>query len=317
MPENREVEDSAERLRDFIAAVPEKERIVRNIWVDLTEPDVAEVKRSHPASSGLVFALSPTSSFVRGTKSSKTPLYPTRYAASNGKATEIKAIRLALMAVHGTPRTIDMEFKDLRFNFPYWAQVLPSHLPGFVKLSPNADPTVDAHCGSNILSGRLGKRCCSCEQNGQSCLSLDMLFVLMHSQKRRFKVALAFELANYFISFNSQDFLFQVGNMIAITFCLTCSAHRIIRFIGRVPETIYLIITLTCTEISARFSRKWSTKSRLAVPIRGLRGTALLSCSYSPTNLFSLGPGSIPLPRYFTWQVRPLFITRGILLIVL
>lgn len=133
MPENREVEDSAERLRDFLAVIPQKERIVRNIWVDLTDPDVAEVKRSHPAHAGMVFALSPTSTLLRGTNSSKTPLYPTRYAALHGKPTEIKTIRLAMMSAHATPRTVDVEFQDLRFNLPYWAQVRISRLQRIVR----------------------------------------------------------------------------------------------------------------------------------------------------------------------------------------
>lgn len=63
MPETREVEDSARRISGFIVVVPEKERIVTDTWVDLTDPDLAEVKRSHPASSGMVFALEPTPLF--------------------------------------------------------------------------------------------------------------------------------------------------------------------------------------------------------------------------------------------------------------
>lgn len=123
MPELPEAVTSGKVTKHFVDDQPAGSLLVKTIQADATQAEWANHPPGSPGSLGHVYPLESSSTVLRGSSTSQTPIYPTMYSTSSSEApVPILERGMVLISVETHPRNVLLQFQDNQLK-TYWCQV--------------------------------------------------------------------------------------------------------------------------------------------------------------------------------------------------
>ncbi|KAF8164942.1 hypothetical protein B0H34DRAFT_793383 [Crassisporium funariophilum] len=128
MPKTKEFRTDFVHIEFFISETPDKDRVLQDIYVDATGPELSSHPPGSLAAAGHVYPLESSSQVKRGGTTSeekKTLVYPPKYATAVGAPkVPISLHSLLLAEVDLLPRALILCFQEKRGQGPsYWCQI--------------------------------------------------------------------------------------------------------------------------------------------------------------------------------------------------